>query len=310
MATPDKKPTDTSTDDLLSKLKASRANDVAGKARKTLKDAEALGRNINDIAEGVKKTSQTLGWLRKNIAAPVWSILNPVFGRGFRAYGRLWNRTVNVKDADGDMIFSKKRAGLMVLATVFAAAAAVEVAPEIGRSAFYASWWAVSNKSEILIMQKADPSKGSSYVASACHSWPCSDTNTIDFQIDDSAFHDIHRLATHGELFIPSVIANAVPAIPSACDIEYYGSRGKIFARWGHFYPRLFEVKECLPIPAGFPDGPVTRESFEKLKRGDAFVKDASKVSQNFNGTTTAPVEKKEKSFWSSTVAPALHIKP
>jgi hypothetical protein len=262
----DKNAKPSASDDLLSKLRASAAKDVAGDARRALKGANQVAKNISDIAEGTKNAVATAGWLKTNIGEPLWAIANPLIGRACRAYGRMWNKRAYVTDADGDRVFSKKRAGIIILASAFAAAAAYEAVPETARSIAFATWWATTNKTEYLVMNKADPSKGSSFVATGCHSWPCDSDNTIDFQIDDSAFHDIHRLITHREMFYPSFIAAAVPAVPSACEIDYYGSRGKVLARWGHFYPRLFDVKTCLPIPPGFPEGPITKESFDKLR--------------------------------------------
>lgn len=257
-------------EEIFRKLRASVANNgLVDKAHKTLKNADEFGRNMQDVAKGVGQVTAGSSWVYRNVLSPVWSVLEPVFGRGARAYGRLWDRMVNVKDSEGDLIFSKKRAGMMILSTVFAAAAVWNYGPpiakELGWSATSAAWWAASNQEEAIILNKSSDPVTGVYSVHGCHGWPCNSDNTIDFVIDDSLFHDVHRWVTHGESFYPSLVAAAVPDVPSVCKVQEYGWRAKLVSRWGHVSPRLLDVQGCIQIPPDFPAGPVTLESYNKL---------------------------------------------
>jgi hypothetical protein len=256
-------------DDVLRKLRASLDQGLVGKAHKTLKSADEFGRNVQDIARGVGQVTAGSSWVYRNVLSPLWSVSEPAIGWAVRGYKRIWDRVVNVKDSEGEFVFSKKRAGMMILSTIFAAAALVNygppVAKELGWSATSAAWWAASNKEEAIVLNKSSDPVTGVYSVHGCHGWPCDSDNTIDFVIDDSLFHDIHRWATHGESFYPSLIAAAVPDVPSVCKVQEYGWRAKLVARLGHISPRLLDVQGCIQIPPGFPTGPVTMEAYNKL---------------------------------------------
>jgi hypothetical protein len=234
-------------DDLLRRLKAELNHDVAGNARRTLKRSNQF---MDNVWEGVRFLGGVAHFAFSMAAAGkrALSLTPRPLKFCFNQYARAWNWMANKTDNDGDKVFSLKGATMMVAATALAGVIAVNAIPEAGRSTLYFAWWAATNKTEDLYCNKSTDAQTGVHKVQCSHAWPPTSENTIDFAVDDSAFHDIHRIITHGELFYPSLIAGAVPDVPSKCSIDYYGSRGKIFARWGNYHPRLMEVRKCEPL--------------------------------------------------------------
>lgn len=251
--------TSTPEDPFLAKIRAlqAEAGATSEKARQTLKRAKVVSKNTADVLEGAAQVGRGAGWIGRNILQPVWSVLNPFIGWAVRGYANLWNKVVHVTDEDGDVVFSKKRAGIMVLSTALAASGAYFAAPEVAKGTLHAAWYAASHKTERMVLNgHSDPINGI-YSVAGCHSaitdiskmtkYPCdtSNENTVTWLVDDSLFHDAHSFVKRGDLFLPDQVAKTVPKVPAVCDVDYYGWRAKIISRWGHMYPRLIEVRNC-----------------------------------------------------------------
>ena len=85
------------------------------------------------------------------------------------------------------------------------------------------------------------------FVVVGCDEFPCSDSNSVSFKVDDSWFHDARHFILHGTPFRPDAVAAAVPPVVNKCEVTYYGWRWRPISRTIDLWPRLLEA-QCVPI--------------------------------------------------------------
>ncbi|MGI9301192.1 MAG: hypothetical protein ACR2RB_00585 [Gammaproteobacteria bacterium] len=205
-------------------------------------------RHVTDTHQALASAGRFIKSLVRNVITPLaslWLVRAPL-----RGYRNLWRRIVYVPDADGDLLFSKRRAGVMVLLT----AVGLWMAPAVLGACVELVWdtsrMAMSYKSgEIWYLgksQEIDPA-GNVFSAQGCASVSCTDQTSIYFRIKPSIAHHAWSLYTNGNVFFPDFVAAGIQNDVNKCHVTGYGSRWKFFVRNWDIYPQILAV-ECVPI--------------------------------------------------------------
>lgn len=213
-------------------------NSTAGKAH----------RHIDDMRQTYAAVTGTVGWLYDNVIEPF--IKHPWVGAPFRLYADIWHAYAYVEDKDGDEVFSKRRGGIMVLATLvflwmlpsFLAGTAEFI---IDTSRMATSWkekevWYLGKSQEI------DP-EGNVFSAQGCESIQCSDQTSIYFRIKPSLAHHLWSLYNNGNIFFPDFVAAGIQNDINKCTVTGYGVRWKFLVRNWDVYPQILSV-DCVPL--------------------------------------------------------------
>lgn len=239
-------------DDLLRKAqKLKERSDAAKKTMNRKYKNSAAGkaqRHLEDMRETYTVVTGTVGWIYNNVIEPF--IKHRWVGAPFRLYADIWHAYAYVEDKDGDEVFSKRRGGTMVLATLVflwllpsIVAGTVEFAVDTSRMA--TSWkekeiWYLGKSQEI------DPA-GNVFSAQGCGSIQCSDQTSIYFRIKPSLAHHLWSLYTNGNIFFPDFVAAGIQNDINKCTVTGYGVRWKFLVRNWDVYPQILSV-DCVPL--------------------------------------------------------------
>lgn len=216
-------------------------------------------KHISDTIETYNQVTGTLFWIYSHIIRPLFT--HPWVGIPLRLYASLWKKTVYTKDKQGDICFSKKRSGLLVIATLFF----------LWNLPFFLSgtiefiWdttsMAVSYKTEEIIYlgksQEIDPA-GNVFSAQGCEQIRCTDQTSIYFRIKPSLAHQLWSLFHYGNFFFPDYVSAGIQNDINKCKVTGYGSRWKFLVRNWEIYPQILSV-DCVPVSEG------EIEEFERL---------------------------------------------
>lgn len=240
-------------DDLLEK--AERLKKLSGEAKQSATrrrknaPAEKTREHLRDLHAGYQQTAAGLSWLYRKIFRPAakhrWT------GAPFRLYGRIWKSAVYTDpDGDGEENFSKKRAAMMIGATLFflymlpgILAGTLEFVTDTTRmliSYEEDETWYLGKSQEI------DP-QGNIFTAQGCATIECSDQTSIYFRIKPSLAHHIWSLYHNGNIFFPDFVAAGIQNDINKCQVTRYGSRWKFLVRNWDIYPHILRVK-CIPV--------------------------------------------------------------
>lgn len=236
-------------DDVLRRLRDSMKNDVAGNARRILKDADANARNMRDglkflggVARVAFAIASGIGKIGSYIPGPLkWC---------FNKYSKAWNAFTHVKDKDGDIQFSKKRAIGMGLVTALAVGSVWPIEWPLGERGILAdlAFYEATKKDEVVYLHMPEEPGGNHiYTADGAYSYPASAEDALHYEIKDSFFNDAWNFVHHGKKFFPDYVKSAIPAVPSRCEVHSYGFRWKLISRYGHMYPQILDVS-CEPL--------------------------------------------------------------
>jgi hypothetical protein len=166
---------------------------------------------------------------------------------GGKSYVKMFNAISYKKDENGEEHLSKKRAAGVIACTAAAAMVAAPFAGEMAWSTFSAAWWLTTRQTETLYLHNATPTGTNEFIVVGCDEFPCSDSNSVSFKVDDSWFHDARHFILHGTPFRPDAVAAAVPPVVNKCEVTYYGWRWRPISRTLDLWPRMLEAS-CLPI--------------------------------------------------------------
>lgn len=162
-----------------------------------------------------------------------------------RQYGRLWDRVVIVHDPYGKPGFSKTRAGLMVIATAFVWFFLLTPAIELTFDFIvYIATVRVDESVILLSSQEIDIDRNTHNIEGCWH-FPCSDTDSVYFRVQNSTFNNAWNLLHGKGLFLPDYVAAAVPTVPSRCVITSFGLRWSFIVRDFNLFPQVLAVKSC-----------------------------------------------------------------
>lgn len=214
---------------------------VAKEARSTRAEADlrAFGRFTYQLGTGFL-------WVRRWVLAPIWRSVWRTWLWLFGRYRRLWAYAVHKRLPDGRLLFSKTRAGLMVLATGgflwFGLLDALDFAWDCG---VYGLTAKVDEHIYLNGSQELNAWTGT-HAIKGCRELPCSDDDAIYFRANGGWFNNLWSL-THGKgFFLPEYIGAALSSNTDKCVITSYGFRFR-FLRYVNVYPDLLAVT-CKPM--------------------------------------------------------------
>lgn len=202
-------------------------------------DLRAFGRFTYQLGAGFL-------WVRRWVLAPVWRAIWRAWKWIVRQYRRLWAYCVYKRMPDGRLLFSKTRAGLMVLATGvflwFGLLDALDFAWDCG---VYALTAKVDEHIYLNGSQEINSWTGA-HTIEGCSRLPCSDDDAIYFRTNGGWFNNLWSLSHGKGFFLPEYVGAAVPYQTSQCLVTSYGFRFR-FLRYVNVYPDLLAVT-CKPI--------------------------------------------------------------
>lgn len=192
-----------------------------------------------------------LGWVWKYLLHPIWRAISWVFRGLFRQYRKLWALTVYRRDHFDNLRLSKRRAGLFVVGT---AAGLVCLYGIIGFATDTALYFTTGHHDEVMYLtnsQEVD-APGNVHAVKGCDKLPCSDSDSVYFRLNPSAFNHVWSLIHNHMLFLPDYVSAAVPPGLNRCIITTYGVRAKFLMRGLDIYPELIRAS-CTPVTSLHP---------------------------------------------------------
>jgi hypothetical protein len=204
--------------------------------------------NITSLQRFLWQFAQGLAWIWRTIGRPVAAVVIAVAGWLFGWYVRLWGRLVTVTNQYGDRVFSYKRAGVMVLATVFG----LLFASVLAQLTWDAGWYAYNGGWEQVYLRSPQelaghPGEDVHAVRGCEHGPSCTELDALYYRVRFKPFNLLWSLWTHGSVFYPDLVAAAVPTETSLCRAHTYGIRVRFITRHLNWHPDLLSVK-CVPL--------------------------------------------------------------
>lgn len=232
-------------DDLMKEIGETREN--VSTLNKTLKSIMAP---FNRAASFGKKAMEVGAQVWEDYGRHVWRPIGYVGGKAWNGYKNLFNKVSHVEDKEsGQLVFSKKRAAAMVMATMVALTGAFHY--NLGIPAAFE----VAKDSRVLFgteqmevyLNRPEMIEEGVYEVTGCLDYPCSDDNTLYFRIEDNVFKDVGYLFSRGHFYDPEYVAGAMSNEANQCSVEYIGTTSRFLQRTLGWKPQVVQA-ECTPI--------------------------------------------------------------
>lgn len=200
-------------------------------------------------------------WMWVHLLRPIKNGVMAVAGSIFRQYRKLWSVVVYRRDTYGDLRLSKTRAGVFLTGTLVAAWCAIGIAGFVYDSFLYFATGYHDEEMYLTSSQEID-AYGNVHAVKGCSSLPCSDTDSVYFRINPSAFNHVWSFIHNRAPFYPDFVSAAVPPGFNRCVITSYGLRIKLLMRGLDLYPELLKAS-CVPV-AGGDEEKAVQDAFNK----------------------------------------------
>lgn len=226
-------------------------HDASKSANERAHARSAMGQvqtNITGLQRFLGQLGLALAWVWRGIGRPLAAFFFAVLQRLFGWYGRLWRRLVTTTNEFGDRVFSYKRAGATVLATILG----LYSASMLGQLAWDAGWYAYNGKWERVYLRSPQelaghPGEDVHAVRGCEHGPSCTELDAVYYRVRFKLFNVLWSLWAHGTFFYPDLVAAAVPTETSSCRAHTYGIRKRFLTRYLNWHPDLLSV-ECVPL--------------------------------------------------------------
>lgn len=185
-------------------------------------------------------------WVWVHLLRPLWRAFAWVFRGLFRQYRKLWALTVYRRDGFDNLRLSKRRAGLFLAGTVVSLWCMYGVLGFLGDGILFATTRHANEVMYLTNTQEID-AVGNVHAVKGCDALPCSDTDSVYFRLNPSAFNHVWSLIHNRMLFLPDYVSAAVPPGLNKCIITTYGVRVKFLMRGFDIYPELLRAS-CTPV--------------------------------------------------------------
>jgi hypothetical protein len=183
------------TDDLSKKIEALRKHVSDTRLAQKKQDYYSTTSRVrNDTAffmQFLYQLSLGLDWIWRNIFHPIWRAIKFFGVKILCSYIWCWNKLVYRKDAFGQLMFSKTRAGLMVLCTILFMWKCFFPIADLGYDTILYVVTAHVGETVILLGSQEIDSKTGSHIIEGCHQLPCSDVDAIYFRTEDNLFNNL-----------------------------------------------------------------------------------------------------------------------
>lgn len=246
------KPSSVNDNDIVARLNSALGNDVAGEARRIVKDAQKAGQDIQDGYRFLATLGRAFAAIGRACLFIARHVPGPLKAAGRLYKEQIWDRFTYIKDKDGDEVFSKKRASMVVSLTAafvmacnpFSFTVGPVTVPEgpIPDAILYA---ATVDKERVNLHMSEQPSENY-YTVDGAYTYPSTPEDSVHYRIQDGTFNEMWSWGAKGHPFYPERIKAAVPPVPSWCEVTTYGLRWRAFSRYFNTYPYILDVK-CDP---------------------------------------------------------------
>jgi hypothetical protein len=187
------------------------------------------------------------GWLWQRVVSPLlhlfwrWGVFH------VKQYRRLWSLVVYRRTTDGELLFSKTRAGLFAGGSIlFFWFIAIPLIDGVWDAGIYLLTAERNEHVYLLGSQEIDSWTGA-HVIEGCSKLPCSDRDAIYFRTAGGLFNNLWSLMHGRGLFYPEYVGAAVPYATSKCIVTSYGVRIRLPFRIVNTYSYLLAVT-CSPL--------------------------------------------------------------
>jgi hypothetical protein len=201
--------------------------------------------NVTSLQRFLWQFAQGLAWVWRTVGQPVARVVGKILGWLLGWYIRLWGRLVTVRNEFGDRVFSYKRAGVMVLATIVG----LLFASVLAQLAWDAGWYAANGRWEQVYLRSPQELPGDDvHAVRGCEHGPsCDELDALYYRVRAKPFNLLWSLVVHGSVFYPDLVAAAVPTETSLCRAHTYGIRFRFLIRHLNWHPDVLSVK-CVPL--------------------------------------------------------------
>lgn len=302
----DRKSSASKAEDLLARIKSTQEI-----VEDTLKTTQEAANQISYVGSVFRKIGDSFSWGNEKVVEPVLGCIpftKPLWQatldqykwfcypsetfpkavlRGIQnVFGETSNSSLNIfrkekKEFKPDIIplgnFSRSRAGIAALTTVFALSPALNSIPLVGEfipdiisdhavATIYEPPYDAARMGLTALFNKGnlhkdtiylngkneiDP-KGDIWSVGGCEEKPnCTAEDAVSFRIKPSLMHQAWSLSTGRGPFLSDYVAVAVPNVPSKCEVTSYGMRWRI-SKWFNSYPILLEA-QCSTLSNVLP---------------------------------------------------------
>lgn len=226
--------------ELLDKLRQQRA------ARDKSARYSRTARARSDLASGGKffyQLSLASGWVWAWLARPIWRACAVATSWAWTKYRWLWALVVYKRTVDDVLLFSKTRAGIMLL--LFGLWLWFLLLPIAECVLIDAPLYMITAKIDEHVYlsgsQEINSSTGA-HVIEGCSELPCTDRDAIYFRAENSLFNNLWSLWHGHGMFFPEYVGAAVPYATTHCVVTTYGFRLRFTTRFLNIYPEILAV--------------------------------------------------------------------
>lgn len=191
-------------------------------------------------------------WIWTHLLRPLWRAATWIFRVLFRQYRKLWSLTVYYRDDFDNLRLSKRKAGLFLTGTLVSLSFLYNIVGLAWDATMYVTTGHHDEVMYLTTTQEID-APGNVHAVKGCDALPCSDTDSVYFRLNPSAFNHLWSLAHNHMLFFPDYVSAAVPPGLNRCVIISYGIRVKFLMRGMDIYPELLKAA-CTPVTALHPE--------------------------------------------------------
>ncbi len=192
-------------------------------------------------------------WIREWILSPITGFFNQISQRIIHYYKRLWFFMVNRRTEDDMLVFSKTRAGAMVLVTgLFIWFAIIPILWCAYDAGLYALTVQHDEHLYLFGSQEINPTTGMHNIEGADHI-PWTEQDSFYFRADGGLFPDLWSIFHNSRLwppyialYYPEYVGAAIPYGISRCFVTSYGIRTRL-PFLSNTYSQLLSVS-CSPM--------------------------------------------------------------
>jgi len=219
-------------------------------------------------AIGIREALYGLSWLGKafhraaqmgqfvwdNVGKPVWRFMEPAVGGIYRFYrDNIWPMAYTT-NAEGEKVFSPKKAGVVLTATFMAAAMLVPTA----NLAYEGMMMGTTMRTQTVYLHTVNDHNDGSYSIKGCDNLTqCETKDSAYYNVDTSIARHLWSLFNKGSLFVPRrLVGTVAPDGNNRCEIKVYGAYYEKFMQNFENYPELLDIT-CVRVDnQGNPIGP------------------------------------------------------
>lgn len=235
-------------------------DDFLKKMDRLLENSEAEKETPNEVTTpGIKETLEGLsilgGFINKSVVmgkyawekvgAPIWDRVSPI-GRwvGRNYMDKIWNKFSYTKDENGEDIFSKKRAGIVLTATFALAALAPTILSGTVNMTVDSAKMLTTMRTESVYLHSPNTHMDNTYSVKGCETaGKCDIDDVVYYNIETSGMKNLWSLFNKGSLYVPKRIVGTIsPDSNNKCEVKIYGAHYENLMEQFDVHPELLDI--------------------------------------------------------------------